>query len=342
MPTPPTLRSLARQLGLSVATVSEALRDSPRVRQTTRARVRARAEFEGYQPSVLVGATMSALRRQRHHGFRGTLALIEIEDDDPRHYIAFHRAIATGAETRARELGFIVEPFWLGVPPPALPAPRLRAVLQARGISGAVLLPFSREQNLERFDFSALAAVQMDHSVSQPRLHAVLPDHYLSLTLGLERLAARGYRRFGLYLDRRRDERIKRKWSAAFHAYCRRTNDAPEIPICFTDRPSRAEFEPWYREYQPDVVLGHEPQIIGWLRAMRVRVPEDTGFFHLNLASATVPCAGLDLVPQHLGAVAVETVIAMLHRGECGVPARPQSIAIEAAWVEGPTLQRAQ
>ena len=87
------------------------------------------------------------------------------------------------------------------------------------------------------------------------------------------------------------------------------------------------------------MIVGHEQVIVEWLAEMGRRVPEHVGFFKLNLTEATSPCAGLDLGPRRLGAVAIETVVAMLHRQESGVPAHPQAIALEAAWVEGPTIR---
>ena len=53
----PTLRTLAAELGLSAATVSEALRDSPRVKEQTRMRVHqaaAAVEVHGRIPVVRV------------------------------------------------------------------------------------------------------------------------------------------------------------------------------------------------------------------------------------------------------------------------------------------------
>jgi LacI family transcriptional regulator len=47
---PPTLKTLARQLGLSVTTVSRALKDGPEVRPETTARVKAAAAGLGYRP----------------------------------------------------------------------------------------------------------------------------------------------------------------------------------------------------------------------------------------------------------------------------------------------------
>jgi DNA-binding LacI/PurR family transcriptional regulator len=98
----------------------------------------------------------------------------------------FHHEIAKGAETRAEELGFRTELFWIGDAAPALPLTSLPRILHARGISGAVLLPFNNAQDLSRFDFSRLSAVQMDHCLTNPQLHTILPDHYLSMIHTLE------------------------------------------------------------------------------------------------------------------------------------------------------------
>jgi LacI family transcriptional regulator len=335
----PTLRSVAARLGVSVFTVSEALRDSPRVRPSTRERVKAEAALQGYVPNALLGGALSAVRRSRHQRFRGTLALIHADDRDPQHYVVFHRAITDGARARAHELGFATERLWLGESAPGLAAARLPGVLRARGISGAVLLPFHRPRDLSDLDLARLAVVQMDHSVLHPRLHTILPDHYVSMTRVLERLAARGYRRIGLCLESRKDERILRKWSAAFHAFMRRTRRPANTLTLIGPALERDAFRTWVRATRPDVILGHADEIPRWLGEMKRRVPEDVGFVNLNLTEAARPCAGLDLGPARLGAVAIETVVAMLHRRESGVPEQPQAIALEARWCEGPTLR---
>ena len=75
----PSLREIARSLGLSHTTVSEALRKSPRVRPETRMRVLRAAREAGYQPNPLAGALMSEMRRSRAGTFRGVLAIIDRE-----------------------------------------------------------------------------------------------------------------------------------------------------------------------------------------------------------------------------------------------------------------------
>ncbi len=340
MPTPPTIRSLARRLRLSVATVSEALRDSPRVRPATRQRVQRAARAAGYERNPLLGAALSAVRRARHHQYRGTLALIDTDEPDRALYLPFHREIAAGAETRAQELGFRTELFWLGERAPALPLKRLPGVLLARGIAGAVLPPFHTARDFGGFDFSRIAAVQMDHCLTRPRLHTILPDHYVSMMAVLAQLERRGYRRIGLCMEERKDTRVKLKWSAAFHAHFRsRDGTGPAVPSLIAPHLTEEVFVDWHRQHRPDAIVGHRQAMVEWLARIGVKVPRDVGFVNLNLTERTAPCAGLDLGPRRLGAAAIETVVAMLHRQERDVPAHPQTITLEADWFDGPTVR---
>jgi LacI family transcriptional regulator len=339
MPQVPTIRSLARQLRVSTATVSEALRDSPRVNVETRARVHRAAERVGYRPNPLLGAALSAVRRACHHHYRGNLALIDTAENGRTDLMLFHREIVAGASERAKALGFNAELFWLGEGENALPASRLGAVLRARGITGVVLLPFNVAQDLSDFDFSGFSAVQMDHCLIHPQLHTILPDHYVSMLHALERLTQRGYTRIGLCMERRKDVRLKNKWSAAFLAFFSSYARDSGIPALIVPELTRRQFLAWFQNYRPDLIVGHQQVMVDWLRERRVRVPNDVGFFNLNVTERTGPCAGLDLAPRRLGGAAIETVVAMLHRQERGVPEFPQTTTLEAGWIEGPTVR---
>jgi LacI family transcriptional regulator len=340
MAQPTTLRALAAQLCLSVATVSEALRDSPRVTAATRERVQRAARRAGYRPNPLLGAVMSAVRRTRHQHYRGTLALVDTVEENPAQYLLFHRQIVAGARERAKQLGFQVELFWLGERSPALNRKRLAQVLRARGITGVVLLPFNTAQDLSSFDFSQLSAVQMDHCLLAPRLHTVLPEHYMSMRAALERLRRSGYRRIGLCLEERKDARLSYKWTAGFESFARNHPPGATVPPMLSGKLTAEKVQAWFRRHRPDVIVGHVPAIADWIRALLPKSAPEIGFFNLNLTESPRPCAGFDLGPRRLAAAAIETVVAMLHRQERGVPAYPQTITLEAEWIDGPTLRR--
>jgi len=181
MPAPaPTLRSLARLLGLSRTTVSDALRGSPRVDPNTAVRVKKAAREAGYRRNPLAGALMSELRRSRGAAFRGVLAAIDFnEPERPDAGARFHRELVLGAETRATELGFKVEKFLVGHA--GVSVQRLDSILQSRGIHGVILLPSWAEPDLSKLDWSQYAGIYTDYIIERPALHSVCSDHYRSL-----------------------------------------------------------------------------------------------------------------------------------------------------------------
>lgn len=334
----PTLRSLARDLGLSRTTVSDALRGSPRVDPRTAERVRKAAESAGYRRNPLAGALMSELRRSRGSSFRGVIASVDFtEPDRPREGLPYHRELTEGMSVRAGELGFKLERFNVGVG--ELTVSRLDSILHTRGIGGLALLPAWSEPDLSALDWSRLAGVYTDYIIERPNLHTVCSDQYRSLLAALHRLGEMGYRRPGLLLQRHQDERLQFRWSAAFRTFQENSSAGAKVPPLIVERHDRAAFARWFRDYKPDVVLGHHCEAIGWMEACGAKVPATHGFVCLNIHMKSRPCAGLDLQPRILGRRAVELLIAQLQRNETGVPEWPSTTTIAARWSDGPTVR---
>jgi LacI family transcriptional regulator len=339
MPPPPTIRSLASELHLSAATVSEALRDSPRVKPETKVKVLEAARRAGYRPNPLVGSVMADLRRQQLQVSRGVIGALNSEEFANPRRARYHHAILEGATRRAEELGFRLEQFWVGEK--RLSLKRLNTVLLTRGIQGAVVMPFEESQDWSEADWSRLSAVRLDYCLSHPVLHTICPDHHGSLLRSVDRLWERGYRRIGLYVRRASEARILFKWTAAFLGFHLTIPPDNRIPPLVFESPDREEFLRWFDAHQPDVIIGHHTDAIGWLADRGLRIPENIGFFNLNTTQDPYPAAGLDLLPRRLGAAAVESVVAQIQRTERGVPAHAKTITLEGAWVEGPTLRPA-
>src|ERR1051325_10221340 len=189
-PAPP-VRSLARALGLSHTTVSDALRGKGRVDPATVARVQKAARDAGYRRNPLAAAVMSELRRSRGGTFRGVLAAIDPSEPDRAPHGAFHRELLAGGRTRAMELGFKLEEFVVGVA--GMTIPRLDSILQSRGIHGALLLPSWYAPDWSGLDWSRYAAVYTDYVIEKPPLHCVCCNHYRSTLALLTQLMERGY-----------------------------------------------------------------------------------------------------------------------------------------------------
>jgi LacI family transcriptional regulator len=337
-PPAPTVRSLARTLGLSHTTVSDALRGKGRVDPATAARVAKAAREAGYRRNPLAAAVMSELRRSRGATFHGVLAavdLLEPERRDP--HGVFHTELVQGARARAVELGFKLEEFVVGSG--GMTVPRLDGILQSRGIHGVLVLPSWYMPDWTALNWSRYAAVYSDYVIERPPLHCVCCNHYRSMTGVLTRLVERGYRRPGLFVERGRDDRMQRRYSAAFRSFQENEPGLGLVPPLIVDEPKEAGFKAWFRRYKPDVVIGHFTEAIDWMEACGAQLPAKHGFVSLNIVYRTRPCAGLDQQPRELGARAAELVIAQLQRNELGVPAWPTTTTIAARWVEGPTIR---
>jgi LacI family transcriptional regulator len=335
------MRSLARQLGISAATVSLALRDSARIGPVTKQRIVRAARRAGYRNNPLVGSLMAALRRTSHAGFQGSLIAVNASPDVQPRLTLYHRQVFDGAQRRAGELGFSLGLCWVGQH--ALTMPRLDLVLRARNVPGVIVMPLVETRDFSHLDWTRVAATMLDHCLLEPSLHTVLPDHQLSMLSVLEHLVKVGYQRPGLVVTWPRDARVKHKWSAGFSSFCQGHRVTSAVPILSEHTITRDVFLRWFNAHQPDVILGHlQSEISGWLSDVGRRIPRDVGFVQLNWTERAAPCAGLDLQPALLGAAAVESVVAQLQRNECGIPANPKTIMITARWVDGPTIVKAR
>lgn len=339
-PIKPSVRSIARQLGLSHTTVSDALRGKGRVDPATIELIKRAAKEAGYKRNPLAGAVMSEMRRSRGSMFRGVLAAVDYyEVDRPGNTASFHQELLLGARLRAAEFGFKLEEFTAGRD--GMSVPRLNTIMRSRGIQGIILLPLWHLPNWSDLEWANYSAVYTDYIIERPSLHCVCCDHYRSMTTILNVVAARGYRRPGLYLELHRDERTQRRFSASFRSFQENSPHLEKVPMLLTAARDQKEFSAWFRRHDPDVVIAHFTESLDWMKACGARVPATHGFASLNTLYKTIPCSGLDQQPQELGARSIEMVVAQLQRNERGIPQWPTTTTIPATWVDGPTLKKA-
>lgn len=335
-----SLRELAEKLNLSHATVSSALRGSPLVKESTRLRVLEAAEQLGYRGNPLASALMAEMRRSRGSVFRGLLAILDLDPPGrrpPRASSGYHAELTAGAAERAQELGFKTDVITLGAGGHELS--RLNEVFFTRGVRGVFLLPSLARPNLACIDWSQLSGLYADYVVGQPRLNAICPDHHRAMILALDELHALGYRRPGLVLDPAIDARLMHRWQAAYHAYFSDpARTRPPGPL-LVPRLDEATFASWFRTGGFDVVLGHDPAIMDWMRAAGASVPETHGFCCLNLVQPAQPCAGLDLQPRAIGRRGMDLLTGQVMRNEFGPPEPPMCSLLPANWVPGPSVR---
>ncbi len=290
----------------------------------------------GYRPNPLVAALMSGLRRKRS-ARRCTLAFLNFfpgKEDWREHptFVQFYE----GAERRAQELGYRLEPHWQGEV--AGNGKRLGNLLYARGIPGLVIAPLAGNAIRADLDWNRFATVAIGHTFREFNAHRVSNHQFHSIRLAMEKLVERGLRRIGLIVPRMDDDKVEHAWMAGYMTM-QLQHELPVIAPLATASFNAQTVVPWIREQKLEAVVSTNHHILRWLKTARLRVPADLGFVHLDWSEAKGEMAGVNQCSDMIGAAAVDLLIEQLNNNEIGVPRRPKTVLIDGEWHEGPTLR---
>jgi LacI family transcriptional regulator len=318
-----TMRDLARQTGVAVSTVSKALRNDPSIPLTRCRQIQAAARRLGYRPNPLVAALMAQLHHRRRRTDPLMIAWIDLwSDPESNPVVNSAAALLTGARQRARELGYGIELYPAGRQ--ELSPQRLHRMLTARGQWGMIIPPVPAMHSCFPIDLRGLAAVTIGTSLHEPVMHRISPNHFQGCALAFERLREHGFRRIGLAISPDMNLRVEGKWLGAFLAASYALPGQDRIPPCLAATGDEEATCRWRRRYQPEAVIQAEP--FHWLGA-------ESPAIVLLLPLPGIPHVGrVDHRPDQLGRVAVEAVVAQIHRHERGSPETPQTVLIEGLW----------
>lgn len=333
-----TLRQVAESLGVSVMSVSLALRDHPRLPESTRTRIKRRAELMGYQPDPALSAlTTYRHERQTVRDYRTLAFLTSFPTEDGWKGQLYCRKYHEGAEARARELGYRIEPFWMrqkGMNPR-----RIAQILEARGIKGLLLAPVQENQATVALDWDRFCAVSLCRAIAWPDLNVVDHNHIHSMSRAWHELRRRGYRRIGYAVRELSENLTNRQWLAAhLMEQSRRKAGQTPIPALVTDLWRREAFARWLRRRRPDVVISPDAHVFTWLVELGVDVPGEVGFVGLE-AEAGGELSGICQQFTNVGTAAVDLLHLELMRSAYGIPSVRQMIGIDGTWIEGRTLR---
>ena len=326
-----TMRQLASRLGLSTMTVSRALRNAVGVSADTRRRVHAAAELQGYVPDPLLGVLNAYRHGRRQVAAREKIAFVTnfSTPDGWRRVLTFARYF-DGAQRRARQLGYDLEPFWLG--DPSLTERRASQILRGRGIRGVVVGPLADGRSELRLDWSHFSAVAVGRSLTAPQLTTVSINHTQAFELAWNEAWKRGYRRIGLVLTEGEDQRTTGSLRASCVLQQLRVRTGL-VPILFTPGFSGSAMLTWQHECAPDVILSSEQSHYDALRAARPRALLPP-FVHLNVDPAA-PDAGVDQGHDLVGEQAAALLHLKLIQQQTGVPHPRELLLIDGRWYEG-------
>ncbi|EIP99166.1 transcriptional regulator [Opitutaceae bacterium TAV1] len=338
---PVTTASLAQEAGVSQSTVSLALRNDPRVRESTRLRIQALADERGYVPDPALSALVAYRARTRKAGDFGKIAVLHDFDRKESGFPVPLRQQVAGMRERARHLGYDVELF--RVYPDQSGSMRLSSVLHARGIRGLVLLALRMPTLFMRWEH--FSAVVIGEYFSEPRLNHVNHHQGTILNTIYAELRSLGYRRIGFCNIGISEER-KHHIYLGTYLKCLWLDGIPveDSPPLFYDEAADWSPVPWIRRHKFDAVMTMFPMaFLEKLKGTRYRVPQNLGLagYSVPLQGSEYPCSGYAIDHHRMGAAAVDMVQSMIHQGRRGVPRENElsDLYIRGQWVHGKTTR---
>jgi DNA-binding LacI/PurR family transcriptional regulator len=345
----PTQRDIALKAGVGRSTVSLALKGHPKISQETRERIMQAAQALNYSPDPMLSALATYRNRIREQAFHGTLAwLVNAQSGYDWEQGPYYSSYFAGAATRAATYGYHLEKFSLNTN--GITRTRLQSILLARNVQGLLLCPQPRAGMSMEFAWENFAAVTFGYSLISPLLHTVASAHFLNTRHVVRELAARGYTRIGLVIDRTTDRRCGSNVYAGFLIEQVLDERLERLPAFLDHDPVQIREEKDYgrklhryiEEHRLDALLTSDYRILEVLTAEGIRAPSDIGVAGLSLPSADTALSGVVEDSTQIGAVAMDMLVGMVQRTERGVPVSPIRTHLEGIWHEGRTLRARQ
>ena len=338
-----TMRDVAARAKVSVATVSKSLRGAASIPPQTRAAVAKVAAEMGYRTHPFVAALMQSRRKRTAPSQPPPLAFVTAygtADAWKKMPTPFLPMVFAGADQRAAERGYTLSHFWLHQDD--MSNRRLSEVMHARGVRGILLPPLPRPGMQIDLVWSYFSVVSVGAPLAHPILHCMSNDHYQSMQLAMQACWQCGCRRPGFAVDQWVNERIDRRWEAAFEIARAQGAFERNVPSFIFPKWDPAAVARWIKREKPDVVLSvfSETQL-DQLKRMGIRIPHDVGLVSLSVHADDSPLSGIRQHAKRIGAAAVDQLISLVDRNETGIPEHPITLTLKGTWNMGRTLRNA-
>ncbi len=340
------MRDLAKHLGVSHATVSMAMRDSPRISPEMKAKVRREAEVLGYRPDPMLAALNSYRLAKGEARVSAGLAWVNAWAEPERlRSLREFDLYWQGAEAAALKFGYRLEEFRVG---PACSPKRLDQILSARSIQGILLPPQAPHPDWGDFPWERYSVVRFGRSLKTPRCHVVTADQSANAALAFRKMLERGYRRIGFATA---EHRISERGHLFLAGFLLAQSGLPEkerLPaLMLPDAISRGEkavrrgcvgmFSSWVERHRPDAILTDIADFRALMEEAGLEVPGPIGLAVTSILDANAD-SGIDQHAPEIGRVGFLMLNSLINDRSMGIPPIFRQILVEGSWVDGTTL----
>jgi len=333
------LKHIAREVGVSAAAVSLALKNHPSISKARREEIHAVAERMGYHPNAMATALARHRHQSRAHPVQAALALINTYPDPARlHAQPSYADCWRGAILAAEKFGYRLEEFPVNGKQPLKRLERIFLTRNIRGIILAPLPPGESHVDWESFAWSKFSVVRCGFREQSPPFHYVTSAQATNTMLAFDKARERGYQRIGFagYWDKARMFGAGFLWSQHEPSLPSRvppfffSQETPELK-------QQGRFEQWLKTAKPDAIITDSLAVPAMLEKAGCRVPEDIGVAATNVRDMPVD-AGIDQNPREIGRMTVLALISLIHDNDLGQPESIREILVRGKWVDGKSL----
>lgn len=309
-------------------TASLSLRDSPKISEPTRQRVRNAAAKLGYRPDPEISRLMGRLRLSRRIRGAEVIATLDLQWNAATAIDGYQASVGRGIARRAEALGFGVSRFRLLDYDGDLR--KMLRVVRSRGIDGAILLPPDQLPMALPTDvrWDELSIVAATTSILSPRFHQVVPNQLYNMMTLVEKVQRKGYVRLGAIFSATLEERTAHQYTLAltWHGHRDRILVLPQTARAPA---TIAHVTEWLQARNPDVVLTAEVELVSeCLR--QTGEAESIRVVALKPGNPAIPFQ--DQLPELIGESAVSLVTGMMYSNERGVPEHPRVTTIDGVF----------
>lgn len=340
-----TLQAMAKQAGVSVMTVSMAMRNSPEISAARRKQIQQLAKRLGYRPNPLI----SALITSRRHGRLTDVTTIAVIDShaDPllQKQIPASQQRIKGIEERAQELGFKVDLVHAALYD--FKDTRINAVLKNRGIRGVIFDTGIDPKKDIILDWEHFALVKTVAFYPKMRLHIVHSNPGDAIRMTLDKLTGYGYKKIGLAISEASNNTLDNIVTGTFFDYQSQIPAKQRVPVFRPLYPWGPEYRKegdlcqWYRRHRPDVIVSHEFNYHDELELFGVKAPKDVAWAKYAVPDHDKKMAGTIIHAHEVGRAAVDLLVQQLYSNTYGIPRVPTKLMVSCAeWIDGPTVPK--
>lgn len=330
------MRDVARAAGVSVSAVSLAMRNNPKISAERRSEILRIADQLGYRRDPRITELMEHLRTARPHRTESTIAIIipELSRTELAHFPPI-QGLIDGAKQMAAMAGFGVDVLHLV--DAGMSLRRVRQILFARGIKGAILAPCASGVAKMDFDCSDLCVATAGYSIVEPRLHRACPNYLQMMDELIADCLERGYKRIGLVMTYNDGGIGHKLFTSSFLFYQSKIAAAARLPVLPKTEITPEKLSTWIETYRPDVIIS-AGSVFTMLQEIGVRVPRDVAFASIDVSQPPTDAAGADHRYDLVGGEAVKQVLGLLNLNLTGIPENPKTVLVDSHRREGFSL----